>query len=372
MKKLLLLALFLCWPAYARADAVLQWNEIALRAAFAAGLDNSAGCVDPLHESRMMAMMHVAVHDALNAIDRRSRPYTFDAHAPAGTSADAAVAAAARGVLVATFPQLPAEIEPTPDAAIAIVEAEYASALAAIPPGPAKAAGILLGQSAAATIVKLRSGDTANAPFLDFAYVPGPNPGDFQLIPGLPFAAGPGWGDVTPFVLRSSSQYRPKRPYDLQSKKYAADFNEVKSLGAVNSTTRTDDQTEIALFWVEGSPRDGTGLPEPSRPDPGSIPGRARDCSGFSTWPRPTRISPTSRTSTSMNSGGRSARSGRRIPTAIRRRSRTRAGIHWWEPLPRQTIRQDTAAREGRCRRSSRDSSATRSVSVPPARHSQG
>ena len=255
MKKLLLLALLLCWPAHARADAVGQWNDTALRAAFAAGLDNSAGCVDPLHESRMMAMMHVAVHDALNAIDRRSRPYAFDAHAPAGTSPDAAVAAAARGVLVAIFPQLPAEIEPTPDAAIAIVEAEYASALAAIPPGPAKAAGILLGQSAAATIVKLRSGDGANAPFLDFAYVPGPNPGDFQLIPGLPFAAAPGWGDVTPFVLRSSSQYRPKRPYDLQSKKYAADFNEVKSLGAVNSTTRTNDQTEIALFWVEGSPQ---------------------------------------------------------------------------------------------------------------------
>jgi len=254
VKKLLLLALFLFWPGHAWAD-VLQWNEIALRAAFAAGLDNSAGCVDPLHESRMMAMMHVAVHDALNAIERRSRPYAFDAHAPAGTSPEAAVAAAARGVLVATFPLLPAELGLTPAAAVAIVEAEYASALAAIPAGPGKAGGILLGQSAAATIVALRSGDGATAPFLDFAYVPGPNPGDFQLIPGLPFAAAPGWGDVTPFVLRSSAQYRPKRPYDLQTKKYASDFNEVKSLGAVNSTTRTADQTEIALFWVEGSPQ---------------------------------------------------------------------------------------------------------------------
>jgi len=255
VKKLLLFALILCWPGHARADAVLQWNDIALRAAFAAGLDNSAGCVDPLHESRMMAMMHVAVHDALNAIERRSKPYAFDAHAPAGTSPDAAVAAAARGVLVATFPQLPPEIGLTPDAAVAMVEAEYASALAAIPAGPAKAEGILIGQSAAATVVKLRSGDGAAAPFLDFDYVPGPEPGDFQFIPGAPFAAATGWGDVTPFVLRSSSQYRPKRPYDLESKKYAADFNEVKSLGAVNSTTRTDDQTEIALFWVEGSPQ---------------------------------------------------------------------------------------------------------------------
>ena len=147
------------------------------------------------------------------------------------------------------------ELGLTPDAAISIVEAEYASALAAIPPGPAKTGGILIGQSAAAAIVKLRSGDGAAAPFLDFAYVPGPEPGDFQLIPGAPFAAAPGWGDVTPFVLSASSQYRPKRPYDLESKKYAADFNEVKSLGAVNSTTRTADQTEIALFWVEGSPQ---------------------------------------------------------------------------------------------------------------------
>ena len=193
MKKLLLIALFLCWPAHARADAVVHWNETALRAAFAAGLDNSAGCVDPLHESRMMAMMHVAIHDAVNAIQRRSKPYAFDTRAPGGTSADAAVAAAARGVLVATFPALPSEIGLTPDAAVAMVEAEYAAALAAIPEGPAKATGIMIGQSAAAAVLALRSGDGASAPFLDFAYIPGPNPGDFQLIPGLPFAAAPDW-----------------------------------------------------------------------------------------------------------------------------------------------------------------------------------
>ena len=123
MKKLLLIALVLCWPGYARADAVVQWNETALRAAFAAGLDNDLGCVDPLHESRMLAMMHVAVHDALNAIVRRSRPYAFDAPAPGGASPDAAVAAAAHDVLVATFPALPPELGLTPDAAVAMVEA---------------------------------------------------------------------------------------------------------------------------------------------------------------------------------------------------------------------------------------------------------
>ena len=93
-------------------------------------------------------------------------------------------------------------------------------------------------------------------PFLDYSYIPGPDPGDFQFIPGYdPFAAFTGWGNITPFVFTSSSRYRPKAPYALSSKKYAADFNEVKSLGAIDSTTRSAEQTEIALFWVEGAPQ---------------------------------------------------------------------------------------------------------------------
>ena len=95
MKRLLVLLLVLSWPGLARADAVLDWNETAASAAFAAGLDNlTDGCVDALHESRIFAMMHAAIHDALNAIERRFRPYALDAQAPAG-SPEAAVAAAA-------------------------------------------------------------------------------------------------------------------------------------------------------------------------------------------------------------------------------------------------------------------------------------
>lgn len=255
MKKLLLVLLVVCWPGLARADAVLRWNETATSAAFVAGLDNSAGCVDPLHESRLLAMMHVAIHDALNAIEKKSQPYAFDARVKAPASADAAVAAAARDVLVALFPQLPADIGLTPAAAVDFVEAAYTSALAAIPNTQARARGIRIGRAAAAAILEKRKDDGSDALFLDFGYVPGANPGDFQFIPGLPFAAAPLWGEVTPFVLRSSSQFRPGEPYALRSRKYAADLNEVKSLGDVNSTTRTDDQTEIALFWVEGSPQ---------------------------------------------------------------------------------------------------------------------
>ena len=255
MKELLVLLLVLCWPGLARADAVLDWNATAFSAAFAAGLDNSDGCVDPLHESRIFAMMHAAIHDALNAIERRFQPYALDAQAPAGASTEAAVAAAAHDVLLAVFPQLPSELGLTPAAATDLVEKAYVVALAAIPDTPAKAQGILIGQAAAAAILVLRDGDGSDAPFLDSNYVPGPNPGDFQFIPGLPFAAAPGWGKVIPFVLTSSSQHRPKAPYALNGKKYAADFNEVKSLGAVDSTTRTAEQTEIALFWVEGAPQ---------------------------------------------------------------------------------------------------------------------
>ncbi len=257
MKKLLLVLLVLACPGPARADAVIDWNATAASAGFAGGLDNEFGCVDALHESRIFAMMHVAIHDALNAIDRRYQPYAFDGQAPAGTSPEAAVAAAAHDVLVALFPELPSELGLTPAAAVDLVEAAYVAALAAIPDGAAKAQGILIGQAAAAAILDLRDADGANTPpFLDFTYVPGPNPGDFQFIPGYPpFAAFTGWGKVTPFVLSSSSQYRPKAPYAVTSKKYAADFNEVKSLADVNSTTRTAEQTEIALFWVEGSPQ---------------------------------------------------------------------------------------------------------------------
>ena len=249
-------ALLLSFPGRAHADPVIEWNEIALRAAFAGGLDNLVfGCNDALHESRMMAMMHVAIHDALNAVDRRYQPYAFDGHAP-GASPDAAVATAAHDVLVATYPRLPGGIGLTPDAAISLVEAAYATALAAIPDGSAKSEGILIGRAAAAAIVALRAHDNAELPFIVDSYVPGPNPGDFQFIPGFGSdVAAPYWGQVTPFVLRSSFQYQPKAPYAVSSKKYAADYNEVKSLGEDHSTTRTQDQTEIALFWVEGAPQ---------------------------------------------------------------------------------------------------------------------
>jgi len=241
--------------AGARSDAVSAWNANAGDAATAACL---APANNPLHESRLYAAMHLAVHDAVNAIDRRSRPYAFATRRSLpGASLDAAVAAAARDVLVPLLQQLPAPFSDCAGSAVAGVETDYAAALAAITDGPAKDQGVQLGRAAAATILALRTGDGADAPLFDTAYPQGTAPGEYRFTPGFSFAFAPGWADVTPFVLRDSSQFRADPPYEVTSARYAADFAEVKRLGGDGITTpsaRTGEQTEIARFWVESSP----------------------------------------------------------------------------------------------------------------------
>ena len=177
---------------------------------------------NPLHESRIYAMMHVAIHDALNAIDRRSRPYAFDAQAQAGASSDAAVAAAARDVLVALIAQLPLELHAQAciDAGVASVESAYTAALGAIPNGQGKALGIQLGRAAAAAILDLRAQDGAVGPFLNFACPQDTKPGEYQCTPGTPVIAFQVWNNVIPFVLKHSSQFRPGPPYAVDRKKY--------------------------------------------------------------------------------------------------------------------------------------------------------
>jgi len=237
----------------ASADVVTEWNAVAADAALAACI---APTDNPLHESRMYAMTHLAIHDALNAIDRHSRPYAFRGQAAAGTSPEAAVAAAAHRVMVTLIGQIP--FPPACLAAgIAVVEAAYTGALATIPGGPAKLDGIALGEAAASAILTLRADDGSDTPLFDFNYPQGTEPGDYRFTPGFNFVFAPGWADVTPFVLQRSNQFRPAPPYRIESKKYADDFNEVKNLGGDDVTTpslRTNDQTEVARFWVESSP----------------------------------------------------------------------------------------------------------------------
>jgi hypothetical protein len=243
--------------AAATPDAVLAWNANAGKAAIAACI---APVDNPLHESRIYAIMHIAIHDALNAIQRRSRPYAFDQRGPSTANPEAAVAAAARTTLVPLLSQLPDEITGPGCAAagVASVEADYNAALAAISNGPAKTQGIALGEAAAHAILALRSTDGAvGQTFLNHNCPQNTPPGVYQCGPGTPFIAFEGWDQVTPFVLNHSSQFHPGPPYKVDSTKYAADFNEVKSLGGDGTTTpsaRTPDQTEIALFWYESSP----------------------------------------------------------------------------------------------------------------------
>ena len=241
--------------AAAASNAVLDWNGYAGEAAVAACI---APLDNPLHESRMYAMTHLAVHDALNAIDRRYQPYAYKRSAPAGASAQAAVAAAAHGVLVPVLRQL----RSTPfagcvDTAVATVEKRYAAELAKIPNGTSERRGVGVGRAAARAVLALRSKDGSDTLLIDTTYAEGTKPGQWRFTPDRPFAFAPGWGNVTPFVLRSAAQHGQGRPLPLTSARYAADVNEIKALGGdgvMTPTRRTPQQTQVALFWWESSP----------------------------------------------------------------------------------------------------------------------
>ena len=242
-------------PAGSTGDAVLAWSANAGEASVVACF---IGGYAP-QEARMYAMMHVAIHDALNGIDRRSQPYAVDLLAAPGTSPEAAVAAAAHDVLVPVLGSFSFFLPPDCiSAGIASVEADYAAALGAIPDGMAKTQGIALGQDAAEAILALRASDGYDTPTVDPNYQEGTAPGEYRYTPGTPFAFAPILGeDLTPFALTDGAQFRPGPPLRLTSRRYAADVNEVQRLGGDDVTTpsaRTDEQTEIALFWVESSP----------------------------------------------------------------------------------------------------------------------
>jgi len=244
---------------YAAVDPVSNWNTVAVQATLTAG-ENA------VVQSRTLAIVHVAIHDALNSIDPRYERYAFKGDVRTWVLVDAAVAAA-RDALVGAIAVGPVGIPQfgtpaTQALAVAQVNTAYATILADIPDGAAKTDGITLGQAAAAAILALRSTDHATALV---PYTPGTKPGDWQPTPNpVPFdppapadllpAVLSGWGHVTPFVLRRSTQFEPDGPPRLSGKRYARDYNEVKEIGDKNSTIRTAEQTSIARFWYENSP----------------------------------------------------------------------------------------------------------------------
>jgi hypothetical protein len=235
-------------------QAVIDWNERAARSALACGLAPTA---NPLHESRMYTMMHLAIHDSLNAIRRRADSYVYTARVRNASPA-AAVASGARTTLLAAVTSLPEPFSECASTEAAAIEADYVADLAEVPDGEAKNRGIRLGRRAAEAIVAQRTGDGSDTLLFDADYPQGDEPGEYQFTSTeLPFAFAPGWGSVTPFGLRSGAHFRSDKPYRLTSHAYARDLNDVKALGGDGITTpssRSADQTEVARFWVESSP----------------------------------------------------------------------------------------------------------------------
>src|SRR5215471_1156314 len=220
------------------ADVVTNWNNSALDAIRA---DRTA----PPIASRNLAILHAAIYDAVNGITRTHEPYLVPSAVPASASRQVAASAAAHEALVSLFP-----------GSASGFDALHTAILAGIPDGSQKTNGITWGEFVASQILAARANDGSNA----IVQPPGGSgPGVWIPTPPafLPYLL-PQWGFVVPFAMSSSSQFRPPGPPSLDSQQYAADYEEVKELGAAVGSTRTEEQTEIALFWADGA---GTETP---------------------------------------------------------------------------------------------------------------
>jgi hypothetical protein len=230
-------------------NAVTEWNLIAGNTLVAMpGPAGGAGHALQVH----LAMTQGAVYDAVNAIEpRHHRPYLLQRRFAATASKEAAAATAAYRVLSNIVATVPERI-PFPNRAslLQALEAAYATSLAAIPDTPFKTQGIAAGNAAAEAMIAAREDDGRFGPS---PWVPNPAPGHWQPLlnpDGTPILDPTPWvANVRPFLLRSSSQFRTEGPQELTSAAYAAEFNEVKALGSLNSTARTPEQMHIALFW---------------------------------------------------------------------------------------------------------------------------
>ncbi len=239
-------------PAPARAvpgNAVTEWNLIAVTTLIA--LPGPAGGAPPAAQIHV-GMVQGAVYDAVNATEpKHHRPYLLNRRFSAKASQEAAVATAAYGVLSNIVSTVPASIGfPNRATLLASLATQYAASLAAIADSPFKTQGIAAGNAAADAMIAARQNDGRFGPS---QWVPNSAPGHWQPLlnpAGAPILDPTPWvGGVKPFLLESPSQFRTAGPQLLSSATWAAEFNEVKSLGSVASTTRTPEQTHIALWW---------------------------------------------------------------------------------------------------------------------------
>ena len=213
------------------ADVVVDWNAIASQTIFTAvpPRPGPSGILD-------FAMVHAAMHDAIQAFDKRFESYAVAIPFASGSPV-AAAATAAHDVLVARFPMQKSTLDKSLET--------YLGGF-----GLLSDAGAIVGQEAAARILKLRSGD-GSFPSNPEVFIGGTGPGEWRPTPpAFASMATPWLGAVTPFTLKDSTQLRasPPPPH-LRSGEYARDYNEVKALGSAGSTTRTQAQTDLAYFY---------------------------------------------------------------------------------------------------------------------------
>ncbi len=218
-------------PKAVAADFVTEWGARGVAIGTEKQLPNA-----PL--TRNLAMMHVAMFEAVNAIDGRYKPYKLALPAERTASKDAAAAAAAHAVLIDLYPDQKPKLD----------EALQAS-LIAVAEGDAKTKGIELGKKAAAGIIALRADDGSNAVE---SYRPFTKPGVY-VPTALPIEITS--GGIKPWVMEKGSQFRPASPPELNSEVWTRDVNEIRALGGLKSTVRTQEQTEMGRFWFLTGPK---------------------------------------------------------------------------------------------------------------------
>src|SRR5712672_4078151 len=215
-------------------NPVVQWNKTLLV------IVRTPKAQPPtIHPTRSFAMLHAAIYDAVNAIDRTHKPYLVQlTEAPRFASQDAAANAAAHAVLITIYPNFQT-----------MLDAQLQQSLAQIPDGADKAEGISIGQAVANRILALRSNDgSASAPI---PFIFGTATGDYQSTPPNfpPQPQFTHWSHVTPFVLNRANQFRPGPPPKLTSDEYTDAFNEIESLGVGGGTAATPDDAVTGRFW---------------------------------------------------------------------------------------------------------------------------
>jgi hypothetical protein len=214
-------------------NPVVEWNRTLL------GILRTPGAQPAtIHSTRNFALLHVAIYDAVNAINHEFAEYRVHlATVPEPASPVAAADQAAHDVLVSLYPKFQASLD-----------GELLADLAPIPDSTEKANGVLVGHAVALEILTIRASDGSGAPQPSLVF--GDQPGQYQLTPpNFAPADFTQWPAVTPFALLRADQFRPQPPPVLTSEVYTRDFNQVKSLGNIASPTRTAEQTVVGNFW---------------------------------------------------------------------------------------------------------------------------